>query len=250
MLSEHHSVVHYGICDFTYDGREKSKFVEWTEKNIYKEICIYLQRHLSSKWVQPYNVVRVQVVVGGNHGDTAFQFGASVSVELAGNHIIDFEVSVCKDICRKDTGCLLEQTILPRLTDGLEIVATFELHIFKDDKCGVLVTEYHCHANPIQNPTPGHIPTTKVFVIGDLAFQTMALGKESMAGHWCMQCKAMQQQFSDDCKLWTMDKLMRCGEDAETKKRDQLLGVFKKSHGGGSYLWTITWPPSSTVKSG
>jgi hypothetical protein len=56
----------------------------------------------------------------------------------------------------------------------------------------------------------------------------MALGKESMAGHWCMQCKASQHQFSDDCKLWTMDELVRCGEDAETRQGDPLLGVKKK----------------------
>jgi hypothetical protein len=181
--------------------------------------------------------------------DTAFQFGASVLIELADNCIINFEVSVCKLICRKDTGCLLEQMILPRSTDGLEIIATFELHIFNDDECGVLVAKYRRHASPIQNATPSHIPTTKVFVMGDLAFQAMALGKESMAGHWCMQCKATRQQFSDDSELWMMDEFVRCSKDAETKKGDPLLGV-KKNHGGHSYLWTITRSPSSTVKLG
>ncbi len=170
MLLEGHGVVHYGSCDFTYDGKEKSEFVKWSEKNINKEICIYLQRHLLSKLVQPSDVVHVQVVVGGDHGNTAFQFAASVLVELANNCIINFKVSVCKLICRKDMGHLLEQTILPRLTDGLEITATFELHIFKDDEYGVLVTEYPCHAGQIQYATPSHIPTTKVFVTGDLAF--------------------------------------------------------------------------------
>ncbi len=160
--------------------------------------------------------------------NTAFQFGASVLIELADNQIIDFEVLVCELICRKDTGCLLEQTILPRLTDGLEIVATFELHIFNDDECGVLVAKYHRHASPIQNATPSHIPTTEVFVMGDLAFQAMALGKESMAGHWCRKCKAMRQQFSDNCVLWTMDELVRCGKDAKTKKGDPLFGVKVK----------------------
>ena len=32
MLSEGHGIVHYGSCQFTYDGKEKSEFVEWTEK--------------------------------------------------------------------------------------------------------------------------------------------------------------------------------------------------------------------------
>jgi hypothetical protein len=29
-------------------------------------------------------------------------------------------------------------------------------------------------------------PIVDVYVTGDLAFQAMAVGKESMAGHWCV----------------------------------------------------------------
>ena len=144
----------------------------------------------------PTDVLRVQVVVGGNHGNTAFQFGASVSVELSDDRIIDFEVSICELICCKDTGHLLEETILQRLTSGLEIISTFQLHLFTDVESGVLLIEYH---DPSLNVTPGHISITEVFVTGDLAFQAMALGKELMAGHHCMQCKASRQQFTDSC---------------------------------------------------
>ena len=34
MLSEGHDKVEYGSCNFTYDSKEKSDFIEWTEKNI------------------------------------------------------------------------------------------------------------------------------------------------------------------------------------------------------------------------
>jgi hypothetical protein len=74
-----------------------------------EEITLYLQHHLSSRSDQPSEVAHVQVVVGGDHGDTAFQFGASISDELNDARIIDFEVSVlsvCKLICRKDTAKL------------------------------------------------------------------------------------------------------------------------------------------------
>jgi hypothetical protein len=120
--------------EFTYDGKDKAEFVEWTEKNIHDEIVIYLQRHLTSKSIMPSNVARVQVVAGGDHGDNAFQFGASVSVHLTDNRVIEFEVSVCELICHKDTGKLIETTILPRLTRGLEIVATWHLHIKKTNR--------------------------------------------------------------------------------------------------------------------
>jgi hypothetical protein len=92
MLSEGHSIVHYGSCEFTFEGKKKAEFVEWTEKNIDEEIMLYLQHHLSSRSVQPSEVARVQVFVGGDHGDTAFQFGALISVELNDARIIDFEV--------------------------------------------------------------------------------------------------------------------------------------------------------------
>jgi hypothetical protein len=228
MLLEGHANVHYGSLNFTYDRKEKSEFIEWTEKNIDKEISIYLQRHLTSKFIQPSNVIRVQVVIGGNHGETAFQFGASVSVELADNCIIDFEVLVCELICRKDTGRLIEETILTKLSAGLEVISTFDLHIYNHHNNRALVVKY-CRAGQIQTaPTPSQVPISEVFVTGNLAFQAMALGKESMAGPWCMQCKATRLKFTDDCKLWTMEDLVRCGKDAEKNKGDPVLGVKKK----------------------
>ena len=173
MLSESHGIVHYGSCDSTYDGKEKPEFVEQTEIKLDKEITQELKRHLSSKSVMPTNIIHVQDVVGGNHDDTAFQFGASVSVELSDDRIIDFEVSICELICRKDTG-RHEETILQQLTSGLEIISTFQLHLCTDDESNVLVVKYR-HRNPRLNVTPGHISNTEVFVMGDLAFQAMAI---------------------------------------------------------------------------
>ena len=48
-------------------------------KNINDKIKVYLQRHLTSKSI---TLSEVEVVVVGNHRDTAFQFGAFVSVDL------------------------------------------------------------------------------------------------------------------------------------------------------------------------
>ncbi len=137
-------------------------------------------------------------------------------------------MSVCELICRKDTGCLIEETILTRLSAGLEVISTFDLHIYNHHNNGALVIEYR-RAGQIQTaPTPSHVPISEIFVTGDLAFQAMALGKESMAGHWCMQCKPARLKFTNDCELWTMEDLVRCGENAEKNKGDPVLGVKKK----------------------
>ena len=72
MLAEGHTEFYNGSIEFTYDGKEKAEFIEWTEKNIHEEISVYLQRHLTSKSIDPSKIVRIQAVVGEDYGDTAF----------------------------------------------------------------------------------------------------------------------------------------------------------------------------------
>jgi hypothetical protein len=122
----------------------------------------------------PVNIEHVQVVMGGNHGDTTFPFGASASVHLGDNAIIDFEVSVCELICQKDTGKLIKRTILPRLTQGLEIVATWHLHIERN-KQGQILCKF-------RQTCPQNSHLVDMYVTSNPAFQAMALGKEWAAG--------------------------------------------------------------------
>jgi hypothetical protein len=222
MLAEGHCEINYGSLEFTYEGKEKAEFVEWTEKNIHDEITVYLQRHLTSKSVMPSDITLIQVVVGGDHGDTAFQLGASVSVHLRDDTTqINFEVSVCELICQKDTAKLIEKTILPRLTHGLKVVATWYLHIERNEVGQILCEFKETHS------TNFHL--VDIFVTGDLAFQAMALGKESMARWWCMQCKAPRAQFLDEeSEMWTMRELVDAGTIAETSESEPKLGVKKR----------------------
>jgi hypothetical protein len=197
MLAKGHTEVNYGSIEFTYDGKEKAEFIKWTEKNIHKEIAVYLQRHLMSKSINPSEIVRIQVIVSGDHRDTALQLGASVSVELSDGRVIDFEVSVCELICHKDTGKLIESTILMQLTQGLIIVATWDLNIEKNNEGGV---KYWFSKDT--KTTHSHI--VNVYVTSNLAFQAMALGKESMSG-WCGACCARHPELNS----WTI--IARCG---------------------------------------
>ena len=102
-----------------YDGKEREETVEWTEKDLHTEIEVQLLRCLKSRGLRPSDVQAVQAVVGGDHGDTAFQFGAAITAEMHDGGKIYFEVTTVELICRKDTSKLLEATILPRLTSIL-----------------------------------------------------------------------------------------------------------------------------------
>ncbi len=162
------------------------------------------------------------MVVSGDHGDTAFQFGASVSVDLTDERIIEFKVSDYELICRKDSGKLIESTILTRLTQGLEIVATWNLNIEVNDEGGLV-----CEFNKDTHSVHSHL--VDMYVTGDLAFQATALGKESMSGWWCMLCKAPRKQFLEEqSEMWTMDELVSCGMMADASTSEPKLGVKQR----------------------
>jgi hypothetical protein len=63
-----------------------------------------------------------------------------------------------------------------------------------------------------------------MYLTGDLAFQAMALGKESMAGWQCMQCNATRSQFMDEnSKMWMMDELVLCGIIGESTNDEPFI---------------------------
>jgi hypothetical protein len=137
MLTKGHTKVYTGSILWTYEGKSRKETVEWSEKHLHTEIETQLCRILRSRNVKPSDVLAVEAVVGGDHGDTAFQFGAAVTATLVSGEHLYFEVTTCELICRKDTAALLERTILPKLTTGLNVVTTRPLHIhiyFTDNK--------------------------------------------------------------------------------------------------------------------
>ena len=106
-------MVQYSSIDFSFDGKEKAEKIEWTEKNIDKEVTKNLQYHLKNKAIAPADVECIQIIIGGDHGAVAFQFGVSITVEIIDKQKIEFKVSVCKVICKKDMAKLIELTIFP-----------------------------------------------------------------------------------------------------------------------------------------
>jgi len=117
--------------------------------------------------MRPYDVKSVQAVVGGDHGDTAFQFGVAITAEMHDGRKIYFKVTTVKLICRKDKSKLLEATILQRLTDGLKIISTQPLHLyFNSNNKDLFVCSFNTPPPDSQDHTTIEIT---VFVTGDLA---------------------------------------------------------------------------------
>ena len=115
-------------------------------------------------------------MAGGDHGNVAFQFGASVHVKISDGSRMNFKVSVIELICRKDTAKLIQATILPGLTSGLKKVATLRLHMHKNDG------KIHCKFSKTSTIVPPQQITTiervDCYITGNLAFQAMSMGKD------------------------------------------------------------------------
>jgi hypothetical protein len=101
-------------------------------------------------------------------------------------------------------GRLIESTILQTLTSGLKVVATSPLHIYKDDE-GNIIWKFG-ETCPTTQHAATTIPHVNLYIAGDLVFQAMARGKESM----------MEAQLSE-VKIWTVEVYCRLGEEAERR---------------------------------
>ena len=94
------------------------------------------------------------------------------------------------------------------------VVATSPLHIYEDEEGNIL-----CQFGESCPTTTNTMINLQVdlYVTGDLAFQAMAMGKESMATHWCMWCTMQMQCTLTEVKMWTMEELCRLGDQAEQR---------------------------------
>ena len=168
-------------------------------------------RTLCAKQIDPSDVKRVTNVSGGDKGGDAFQFGSKIKIDFHGGRAPIFvQISVAEVICRNGTAELLEATIVPNLTKGLKNIATLPLQIYLDNENKVI-----CKFGPppvdLGRERLKTIERVRIFITGDLAFFVMALGRESMSGHWCYLCQLRRAQFAsgEQAAIWTMEELFQ-----------------------------------------
>ena len=132
-------------------------------------------------WGKPTD--EIHVIFSADHGQGSFRANISVVFISQGKveRVKNFLVGNVE--CKKDTrDVLIDSGIAPKLNAALK-----RLH----DKLGNQV---------------------KLKATGDLAWYSLALGKENMAGHHCWRCQLSHKQFqTDPCKTglkWTL-RLMR-----------------------------------------
>jgi len=154
--------------------------------------------------VLPEDIERIDIIAGGDHGKGAFVAGARIVVKLADNaksakgddvQSFSFEISVAEIICRKDNAEILELTIKDELTKGLDTLATEPLHFFLDATNKIQCSVGTNNLAPANGDVCTH--NANMYIVGDLAFYGMILGKESMSGTHCHLCKLPAAEFKN-----------------------------------------------------
>ena len=238
-----------------YEEGGIEQIVEWTEKNIARELEAQLSRQLKFEKVPPQTVERLDVVVGGDHGIGAFIAGAKVIVvhkKPEGKHeeCFSFEISVAEVICRKDTGDLLAKTIKDTLTKGLREMAESNLTIGGyldegelDDVWCKFGADNSNASRPVDSRVraePKHLKVT-IYITGDLAMYAMVLGKEGMSPHWCHLCQATKEERSDlekrDWVYWTTERYKEVAGKVAAKNRKSTSSKQHTTMGVKTELW-------------
>lgn len=128
-------------------------------------------------------IERVDIVVGGDHGQGAFQAGCQdvvVFAEESETPTVIFDIGLAEVICRKDNAKVLENTIEPFLTRGFGIITENKLTIGLNEE-----GEIACVFGDDETLQSKTTPQKEMYCVGDFAFYAMILGREHSPGHHC-----------------------------------------------------------------
>ena len=195
MLSDGNMKVTCGSIEYAYEDGGIKETIDFTYKNMADEAAAQLSRQMKSRGItSPGEIVRVDVVHGGDYGKGAFIAGARLSVILSDeatamdvdgekekHESFSFEISVAEILCRKDNAEILTLTIRDELTKGLKTIATNNLNISVDEK-----NEIVCSFGDATSGQSVNSLQANLYVVGDLVFYDMVLGQEgAMSGDHC-----------------------------------------------------------------
>ena len=193
MLCDGHTTVTSKSIEYAYEDGGIEETIDYSFKNMADETAAQLSRQLNSKGIHPDRIERVDVVHGGDHGCKAFIAGSRISVILSKNNnttdddedevkheSFSFEISVAEILCRKDNAEILTLTIKNDLTKGLKTIAEEHLNITVDDQNKVVCSFGEASTDAAFLSIKPHL-----YVVGDLAYYGMILGKEGMSGDHC-----------------------------------------------------------------
>ena len=144
-------------------------------------------------------VERLSFVFGGDHEKGAFWLCFCVIIKVYGIKDLFYKTASVADVfCKKDSGDILEKTILPMLTKDLKKISESKVTIqYESGNAGKIV----CGLITKTSPNPNRARTVDhvtMYVTGDLAWLAAMLGKEEISSQWCHLCRLLKTQWAEE----------------------------------------------------
>ena len=168
-------------------------------------------------------VTEVHVILSADSGQKAFRVNVTVLLVAGRKVVFEKHILVGHVECNKETRDLLDksgvlQGINASLASLKEAADNFDKNLHKAHMAGRLSKAFATkRCFPCCKPL---VPfPVKLFVVGDLAWYAVALGKENMSAHHCFRCKTMAAGINKDPfkkgATWTLEGMKEHYEKLE-----------------------------------
>jgi hypothetical protein len=214
MLSDGHTPVTVGSTKYAYEEGQKEQRIEFSYKNMKDELEKQISAELEMSGLVLSDIERVDLILGGDHGAGAFQFGVKVVI-ASKKSVLTFDIAVAEVICKKDNAEVLKLTVEQHLTEGISAI-TKETLTFGYGSNGDMA----CFFGSCDGLTSRCAPAKDVWFTGDLAFYAMVLGRESSSGTRCYLCRMSAKEFTQS---------LQAGEAWSYDTMNELVGKMKRS---------------------
>ena len=171
----------------------------------------------------PQDIEYIHSIYTGDHGKGKFRMGAKLVIGLKGKKKAVAVYPLADVKCKKDTGEVFKETVHENLAAGINKVEHGRVKFEKNDDGkwkASIIDQDHVDFNGDDT-----VDTT-AFMIGDLKFLSMILGKENFDGLWCYLCSLYYDDWQKDgheCGTpWTLDRLkaqVLLSKDLDGKER-------------------------------
>jgi hypothetical protein len=191
------------------------------------------------------NLIKVDIIVGGDHGGGKFRMSMKVNFHLAEKKTHSYLTQIASVSFSKDKLEILKETVLVPIGEGLQLVVSGGKFLVLDNDYNLKfslsnISDRSIHCNcPVQ-----------VYLAGDLKFYAQMSGREDMSSFWCLWCKLHPNTWKtfnnskdavpdEEKQLWTValhDEMLQKIQDGQLKMPKEKKGIVSK------HIWSFIEP--------
>ena len=230
-LGADHGVITHGMYNFTDPTNPtavKEQVRYWTKDPEF-EFLQALEGLVNGYLLCPTQIKYIHIATGRDHGKSKFRAAAKLVVCREDGRVYTRVFGLADVACRKDHSAILENTCLPALVKGINNIEKSDVIFSYDGGDGETLSLSMVQSN--KHASSFCIKPTS-FLIGDLAFLSVMMGKENYSGSWCNWCKCTKEEWVrgadvDDNYLWDINKIKQQVTTNESmgNKEAKMLGV-------------------------